>query len=382
MKSKLAFYLLVFASFISATSAKVHFKSWFGQFRDVFESIMEHDCQDEYEKYLSGVAPKDFLSLTITPTIDCILKNLNETRMSNMAAAAVVLGLLPTTLGLAGSTTMEIGLVALRRPFLAFLLAAGAPAVSPIRTFDYVDPKELLRKTPYSKALSMGRRKYLVALLQYVGAAAAIVNLVFVSYQVCIRTVCSFAPEDAFLPALWASLVLAIHLFGSLSVHLRVKIIPIGPDMSTSRRDRLWHRILRDRILREITPSAARGKAKLVFKDETYTYIFLAWFTCVGTVLHIICGTLIFSSILFISTSDAVTVVSRYLSSTLLCRAVLMFELSGLRQVVDEGDFQSGQEFMPMEENHGGMPLSHRPGSPQKEGFSSHVKDTVSLLRH
>jgi hypothetical protein len=352
MNTRLSFCLLVFATLISATSAKVHFKHWYPQLGNIFESIMEKDCQKAYHEYLTGVTPKDYLSKTITPVIDCLLGNLNETRKAGMAAAAVLLGLLPTTLGLVGSTTTEVGLIALRRPFLAFLLAAGAPAVSPIRTFDYVDPKELLRKKPGSvKIFSIGlTTKPAIALLQYVVAAAAVLNLATVSYQLCIRTVCSYAPQNAYEPALWAFLAIAVHLFGSWSVYLRVRIITGGFNTNTSGRGRLWQR-----ILQEFIPSAAREEAELEIKDETYGYIFLAWFTSMCTVLHIIYGTLVFSSILFISTRDALLVVVRYLLSTLICRATVMFELSGLRQVLDgqKGDSQSGPEFMPMEKFHG-----------------------------
>jgi hypothetical protein len=379
MKTRSGFCLLVFASLISATRAAVHFKYWYRQYRHVFESIMEEHCQAAYRGYLTEVAPKDYLSGTITPVIDCILGNLNETRKSNMAAASVLLGLLPTTLGLAGSTTMEVGLVALRRPFLALLLAAGAPAVSPIRTFDYVDPKELLQKKPGSvKVFSMGpTKKPAIALLQYVIAAAAVVNLATASYELCIRTVCSFAPENAYEPALWAFLAVAVHLFGSLSVYLRVRIVTGGSGANTSGRERLWQR-----IRREFIPSAAREEAELEIKDETYLYILLAWFTSMGTVLHIIYGTLVFSSILFISTGDAVIVVVRYLSSTLVCRAMVMFELSGLRQALDrqKGDSQSGHEFMPMGEIHGDLPLSYRECRPRKEVASSHVEELRSSL--
>ena len=59
---------------------------------------MEESCQTQYHDYLANVAPKYHLSGTITPVIDCILNHLGETTKSNMAAAAVVLGLLPTRL--------------------------------------------------------------------------------------------------------------------------------------------------------------------------------------------------------------------------------------------------------------------------------------------
>jgi hypothetical protein len=45
-------------------------------------------------------------------------------------------------------------------------------------------------------------------------------------------------------------------------------------------------------------------------------------------------GTLVFSSILFISAQDAVKVAARYLASTLVCRVILMFEIMGMRTVI------------------------------------------------
>ena len=377
MKTCSSFCLLV--SLISATSAMVHFQHWYPVNRQVLELIMEESCQTQYHDYLANVAPKYHLSGTITPVIDCILNHLGETTKSNMAAAAVVLGLLPTTLGLAGSTTMEVGLIALRRPFLAFLLAAGVPAVSPIRTFDYVNPKELLETKPRSvKIFSMGSTKKLaITLLQYVVAATADLNLAIVSYELCIRTVCSITPETTYQPALWAFLAVAVHFFGSWSVYLRVRIVTRGSSMNMSGKGRLWQR-----ILREFTPSAARGEAELEIRDETYGYIFLAWFTSMVTVLHIIYGTLLFSSILFISTPDAVIVVVRYLSSTLVCRAMVMFELSGLRQALDrqKGHSQSDHGFMPLGEIHGDIQLGDRQRRPKEETVSSCMEESRSSL--
>src|ERR1700739_1183525 len=93
---------------------------------------------------------------------------------------------------------------------------------------------------------------------------------------------------------LWAFLAIGVHLFGSWSVYLRTRIVTRGSGTNTWGRGRLWQR-----ILQEFIPSAAREEAKLEIKDETYSYIFWAWFTSVCTVLHNIYGTLVFSSILF-----------------------------------------------------------------------------------
>ncbi|KIX95820.1 uncharacterized protein Z520_08528 [Fonsecaea multimorphosa CBS 102226] len=356
MASRFWLYLLVLVCLTSTSAAAVHFKSWYGQFRQVFEHIMENDCQKEYQTYLQKVAPKDYLSEYVTPVIDCILENLNETRKSNMAAAAVLLGLLPTTLGLVGSTTVEVGLVALRRPFLAFLLAAGAPAVSPIRTFDYIDTTELLERKPKTiRIKQMGRPM-----------ASA--------YEVCVRTICSFAPETAYLPALWAFLTVAVHFFGTWSVYCRTRI--------TTKADGKTPAGLWQVLCAEFTPSASRQGANLEIKEETYLYIFLSWFTATGTVLHIVYGTLVFSSLIFISTSDATTVVARYLSSTLVCRAIVMFELSGLREVLSERrkGSHSGPELIPMEPTPGTMSFGDRLGAPWKWGPLSRT-DEWQLLR-
>ncbi|KIW24268.1 uncharacterized protein PV07_09995 [Cladophialophora immunda] len=377
MASRSCLYLLVFVSLISTSTAAVHFKSWYGQFRQVFEHIMENDCQAEYQSYLQKVAPKDYLSEYVTPVIDCILENLNETRKSNMAAAAVLLGLLPTTLGLVGSTTVEVGLVALRRPFLSFLLAAGAPAVSPIRTFDYIDTTELLERKPKTVRIKQMSRPagFCVSLFQYVMAAAAVVNLAFVSYEICVRTICSFAPETAYLPALWAFLAVAVHFFGTWSVYCRTRI-SIKPDEKTPAG--LWQM-----ISAEFTPSASRQGADLEIKEETYLYIFLSWFTATGTVLHIVYGTLVFSSLIFISTSDATAVVARYLASTLVCRAIVMYELSGLREVLSSDrrkDSHGGSELIPMEPTSGTMSLGDRLGGVWKRGPLSRTEEW-QLLR-
>ena len=71
----------------------------------------------------------------ITDVAECLLQNTPEIVRADMAAASVLLGLVPTILGLAGSSTVGIGLVALQYPFLALLLGIASPAVNPLRTF-------------------------------------------------------------------------------------------------------------------------------------------------------------------------------------------------------------------------------------------------------
>ena len=57
----------------------------------------------------------------------------------------------------------------------------------------------------------------------------------------------------------------------------------------------------------------------------------MSWVTATGTAVIIVYGTLVFSSLMFISTQDATIIVARYLVSALICRAVLIAELNGMR---------------------------------------------------
>ncbi|KAJ6186461.1 hypothetical protein N7519_007762 [Penicillium mononematosum] len=102
-----------------------------------------------------------------------------------MAAAGVILGLLPTTLCLVGSSTAETGLLALRRPLLSLLLVCGAPVASPIRTFEYRGPIDLVRKR--SKSIDASRFTPLsaavIVALQYIFAFLAVANLAHVSWE-------------------------------------------------------------------------------------------------------------------------------------------------------------------------------------------------------
>jgi hypothetical protein len=45
-------------------------------------------------------------------------------------------------------------------------------------------------------------------------------------------------------------------------------------------------------------------------------------------------GTLTFSSLLFIDTTTAVKIFARIFANTVLCRTILMYELTGMRQTV------------------------------------------------
>jgi hypothetical protein len=325
---------------------KVHFQHFYPQIRPYMEQYLAEDCSAELATYFTNATSNNGLSCkncTATIVSGCLLNTFKEVDKANMASAAVLLGILPTMLSLAGSTTAETGLLSLRRPLLAFMIGAGAPAVNPTRTFNYGDPHELMaiRKKSLKMRRPEGAWALAIMLFEYALAGAAVTNLGIVSWQLCIRTITGFAEDTAYLPALWAFLAACVHIFGAIAVAMRIRIYEISSEGLY--RQRKFMRVIRD----EFKLSSNQPKATLDLTDETLWFLGVSWFTAFGTVVHIIFGTLVFSSILFITTLDAVRVVFQLLGSTCVCRAILMYELSGMRQAVtisasEELDGRSG----------------------------------------
>jgi len=76
---------------------------------------------------------------------------------------------------------------------------------------------------------------------------------------------------------------------------------------------------------------------------ETKRFIGVAWLLHTLTVVHILFGTLVFSSLAFIGTRDAVLVLGRFMASVLFCRVILMYEIAGLREAyLQSNDMDEG----------------------------------------
>lgn len=312
-----------------------HFQHWFPQYGSILDAWLHNSCQSDYDDYVNN-ADCGWGGCQTGRVVHCLLHTATESSKANMAAAAVLLGLLPTILGIAGSTTSEMGLLAMQRPSLAFLLAAGAPAVSPIRAFDFDASDPAARfysnrpKSIASPELKSTFTATFVVVLQYLLAIAAVVNVVQLSWLVGTRTVCSFASDTVFLPLVWSFATLAIHALGTATVVLRVKFHDKGRSKNTPSSSPRWHR-LKGICKREFQLNCQRAHFDVEIRQETYRFIFLSWCTSIGVILHIVAGTVVFSSILFISTQDALGVLGRYLASTIICRAISMFEINSLK---------------------------------------------------
>lgn len=97
----------------------VFFPGWDG----MIQEILRTNCSRQYYYYRRGEHGPEGEAFMVFHVIECVLQQFPEFRKSEMAASAVILGLLPTTLQSLGSTSAETSLLGLRRPVLALLVS-------------------------------------------------------------------------------------------------------------------------------------------------------------------------------------------------------------------------------------------------------------------
>ena len=321
---------------------KVHFREWFPQYDQVWTNLTTYNCSQQYENYKHLDPPRNQINKYAAAMVKCLLGGAGEDLKANMIGAAVVLGLLPTLLGLVGSNTTETGILTQFRPILSILLTIGAPIVNPLRTFENpIDPLELLKRRPKSRPFfgeETLRMSALISATEYIAAFCAAVLTAYTTYQMWIRTITAFAPDNEWLPWLWLSLALLVHAAGAYAMKQRVKVSWRKGLTTPNTKSKLGR--LRIFFKREGTLCITAPAEGISLKTETKRYILMSWALPTGTVLYIIFGTMLFSSALFISTQDAVMVCSRYLAATMLCRVIVMYELSGLRATIKLEDYE------------------------------------------
>ncbi|KAK1071141.1 hypothetical protein LTR74_003522 [Friedmanniomyces endolithicus] len=293
---------------------------------------METQIIAKYFQNNPGFFDTPCMSCYMMPTVSCLLGNLMESEKSNMAAAGVALGLLPTILAQAGPSPMEMGLLALRRPVLGFILSAASPALNPFRAFDYRNPAKVLRWRP-GDVVALKWQPIMavtIGVAELIVGSAALANVMMVVVDLTARCVFIVSMQTTFLAILWVSFAFALHVAGAACVYLRV-------DIKTSESHVPARGLLRLTmwIAHESIPCANHGAVIFSPKPDTYWFTVLSWFVSTATIFNITFGTLMFSGAQFVCFQDAVVIVARLLFSVIICRAILLYELSGLWAAAD-----------------------------------------------
>lgn len=267
--------LLFFLASVGVAKAK-HFQEWYRVYGPVFNRILHNNCAQEYSDYMTKTPVEGCKECLAEGVIRCILDSTGEDAKANMAAASVLLGLLPSILSLAGLRTIDTGLLAQRRPLLSFIVGVGAPAVSPVHAFDYHSgPMELLSEAPGAVDLPRFGRVggAIVVIFEYLFAFAAVTNLLQVTIELSRRTVCTFTPSTEYLPLVWALTGILVHIVGAWACYLRARI-------ETEHNDSIWG------SLDEFRLSMHHRPAILKLRKETYWFIWWSWLVSTGTIVR------------------------------------------------------------------------------------------------
>ncbi|KAI1344303.1 hypothetical protein F5Y15DRAFT_366118 [Xylariaceae sp. FL0016] len=279
-----------------------------------------------------------------------------------MSSAQVLLGLTPTILAVLGPSTDELSVltVVAQRPGLATLLALGSPSVHMGRAFEHRDPLSQLRerKGRLRQWKPQGWKRWVFAGLQYALAWAAVANIATLNWQLGLKTVCAFWSETIVAPLIWGVLAVPIHILGTLIFRLQVRRVHKNEQAERINFKRwLYGTLGRAKRLfwTEPMPSASQEDLYVMVFEERRLLVSLMWMLSPCIIAHIIFGTLLLSSLTFIGPRDAIAVVGRYMSSVLVCRALLMHEIAGLRECFNS---ENGGEVSAL------LPISSKPIEP------------------
>ncbi|RDW60755.1 hypothetical protein BP6252_12138 [Coleophoma cylindrospora] len=374
---RIALTFLVAFPRLSMAFSTAKFQSWYPYYGGVLdielfgiEAPGYNNCSANYTAYkqAQGINRTN----VCYNVYDCLFSGLLPNEQSNFASAQVFLGLTPTLLATIAPSIGEISLLSSQRPLLSFFLALGGPAVFVPRFLGHPNILQSLEmpgiRPPWLQRVTSQRRYEIgLSILQYALAIAAIVNVFSVSYQLGIQTVIAWKCDSSYLPFLWAILPVGIHLIAALAWRIsntmrRVRNTRLQRGRAAQESSsaigislialRIW---LQEELQLCIngqkrgyrSDDSNKGMSKVnvtaTFPNEGWLSEMLMEFMSVFAFVQVVFGTLVFSSLMFIATIDAVVVVIRYSLSGLLCRAILMFELNGMRVAESEEDEQASE---------------------------------------
>lgn len=299
-----------------------HFEQWFTYTEPFVQPVIEAHCDMELKEYVAGdtAACKNLTipNCLTSRVVHCTMENLTGDVKAMMAASTVLLGLLPTVLGLKGSTATEMGFLVIHRPFLGLLLGLGAPAVYPARTFTADNPLKMLGDESHESLNLLRKLKgkilLIVLAVQYILALGAATNIVNVCLELGNMGICSFASETTFLPLVYFCFTVVIHAFAAYSVTLRVEFEYQDHTRMVSK-SWLW-----SWIRKEATLCKPSGRWDATLKAKSLSFAITTWTITTVTLLQLIFGTLVLSATLFVATEDAAIVGLRFLVSDDLSR--------------------------------------------------------------
>ncbi|KAI1337351.1 hypothetical protein F5Y15DRAFT_159417 [Xylariaceae sp. FL0016] len=337
------------------------------------KSLHDSDkCQGWYENYTSPTVEDTWAEghVQASNLANCILQQLPEWAKSELATISITLGLLPAALQYVGPDTTQIALLSFRRPLLATLLSFGSPALRPgedvvevLRTPAKLSLGAMPGFAAFGRGKSSGWTRWVIAvalsMLEYAVAGASVFNMGYQVYFLIYKAVCwaaiqlfhtSYVPETA-VPLMWILFGIPAQWIFNGAVRLRVE--EITSDIQSSMESTVeatfsrprpgpilrissW---FRDLVCSELTPCMYGTPLNFRTKKHSLSSMLFDQFTNLASLAHILMGTIILSTMVFVGLRRVIFLEVWFLTGALGCRAVATFEVYGLKQgATDHGD--------------------------------------------
>ncbi|KAM5529053.1 hypothetical protein FOXYSP1_16897 [Fusarium oxysporum f. sp. phaseoli] len=312
---------------VATARSYTQYEHFFPAWEHLIQDQLRNNCTKQLNNYRNRSNTDQGSGYNV---IGCVLETMPEYRKAELASAAVILGLAPTVLQLMSASYLDTAVLAYRRPGLAFLLSMSSSGVRPLTATEYDDFIATMGTDPFHTNFGKSQSVWaptIVSILEYTIASGAVANTAYLAYQLSVWAVCTFSPQQDFLPAMWTVAALVIHLVGYLAARLRISVEGRGGSGEDNNRGTRWHR-----LWAELTPTPWQTRLE-VKKNDRHNGWFLVLVSAlyIGDALQAFFGTLILSSLVFISVRDSAIIVIRLMASALFARGILIYELAGFR---------------------------------------------------
>ena len=325
--------------------------TWAPIYKDMLNNISLDCLSNQLQQLPIDRRNRDFLSgfcVICEDVVNCIQAQLTEGDKSAFGSSQVILGITPTLLAVIAPTLGELSMLSSSRPLLSLLVSLGAPASFCSRTLAYDDPLDSLvptrtvfTRSPFKKGGPSPRTiRAALSMFEYLITMVAVGNVIHASWTLGQETILSWNCLLNFLPFVWTTLSFIPPMIASLSWHFSATMKTVRSEGSQSRglygvsSFRRW--ITSEFRLSAVSPK--RGFLKHREEAEGRLVVFANIFAQIGSLILVLFGTWTLSALLLIGARDALYYILRFYVSAMVCRIVIMFELSGMSAVENEGE--------------------------------------------
>lgn len=335
--------IALWASLASAFPPK-KFQYWFRSWSSGWFKDAERACQHQIYRYHNDI--REGSVSPCSAALSCLLDNSSESVKMTVASSQVLLGIIPAILSYMGSEVLDLAVLSTHRPLLVLLLSAGAPALRVPDVFSALDVAAVVNRRPSTLVAAYYRWLWslpkawqrVLSCAVYAVAAGAVANNVHTSIYLDERSVVVFRCSSVYMPLAWAAIGCVPVAFSMAAVWQQYglpafpPVLPSGwwprwkTSTASSPRDSVAEKSHRASLLTQVSYEApGKWLSGLLFSMASLTALAQLFF-----------GTAVLSALVPVSFYDALPIVVRYLVSSIVCRAILLLELDGLRARLQE----------------------------------------------